>query len=375
MKLTIQKSALAQALAAVSAVSPTRAEMPVLKFAKLEIDVGRISLTAAGIDCFYRRIVSRVEGHNPDACLLPIGKVKDWLSRVGDGEVNIEADANGLKLSTEDSGVSRFATYKVEEFPEAPQAPKQITIVADFEPLKHIAWSVLDANGGKPALEEAFIEHENGGIVGATADGRKLGVVKIDGEINDKAFIMSPIALPAKYISLVAGLGKCHLHDSEKYVHFIGEDFNIAIRKSEHGIPNWRVMMSNEKFPVIGSITVMRDELAQSVNLCHLLKGGDIGFEHGVPITLAKTKTGLNITCFVQKTAESHTRDIDGRIKGEFPTVRLSTEHIAPFFNLPDESPLKIQFTGDRTMVRMDAEEIGVSYFFCPLFPETKGTA
>jgi hypothetical protein len=184
--------------------------------------------------------------------------------------------------------------------------------------------------------------------------------------------MFQPISLPHRYVNLVAGLGKCQLLESKNNLHFLSPSFHIIARKTEFGVPAWRKLMSNPEFPVVGSITVMRDELADAIAQCHVLRGLELGSQFGVRVEFGKTAGGMAVTCYVPKTGDSFSHTVDGRIRGEFPPVILSTEHIAPFFNLPDESPLKIEFTSSKTMVHMNADDLKVNYCFAPMIPMNK---
>lgn len=366
MKLTIPKSSLSQALAAVSAVTGGRASLPYLQFAKLATmeDESRIQISATDLECFYTRN-TEAEVESAGACLLPVGRVKEWLGKVPGQTVTIDSVENSIKLKTEiTTGVITFKSMPFEDFPKQEFEKPSFVAEADFAPIKHVAWSMLEANAGRPMLEAVFIEPDEKGIICASTDGRKVGTVRIEA----KREMFNPIALPARYVSLVAALGKCQLLESKSSLHFLSPQFNLICRKTDHGIPPWRKSISNDMFPVIGSITVMRDELASAVDQCHVFRGSELGSEYGVRVTMVKTDGGMNVSCLVDKTAEGADLAVDGRVRGEFPNIVLSTEHIAPFLGLQDESPLKIEFTGSRTMVHMDAQDLGVDYYFAPMF-------
>jgi DNA polymerase-3 subunit beta len=364
MKLTIQKSELAQALAAVSAVVSSRNSLPYLQMVKLEaLDAGAISVTATDMECFYTRILNAEIGQ-PGSCLVPAARIKEWLGIVS-GEITLQTVENHIKLTSSGGGTIKFSTIESEKFPKLPETTASPIATADFAPLKHITPAIIGSNEGRPQLEAVFIESDVDGLIGASTNGRQVATVAIKAKVGQFA----PVALPSKYVSIVAGLGECEMSESKNDLHLANKTTMLSVRKTEHGVPNWRRAVYNEQFPIVGSITVMREEFVQAVAQCHVHRGNELGSEWGVRVGFGKTESGMNISCFVNKTGDSYSHDIDGRIKGEFPPVILSTEYLTPFLQLPDESPLKIEFTGSKTMVHMNAADLNVDYYFSPMMP------
>jgi DNA polymerase III sliding clamp (beta) subunit (PCNA family) len=364
MKLTVTKSALSAALTSVSAVGKGRNSLPILSFSKLETtNPSEAVMTATDLDARYERVVP-VNVVKEGSCLLHIAKVKEWIGIIPSGDVLIESDDNGIKMSTEESGSMKFAAMPVDQFPPASSSELKPIAVADFAPLKHIAWSVMEENNARPMLEAVFIEQEGEGMVAASTDGRKVGTVKI------KAFLAAPefppLALPSAYISLVASLGECELLESDNTLHFSSKMFALKIRKTDYGIPPWRNAIVQH--PYIGTCAVIREELASAIQQCHVLRGGELGSENGVAVRIERAENGMKISCMVAKTGASYSNTIAGKITGEFPVITLSTEHLQPFFALPDDSLLKVDFTGSKTFVHLNAGD--VDYWFATLFPK-----
>lgn len=369
MKLTIPKSTLSSALGAVSSVCGRA--LPILSFAKLTVEPNKTWLTTTDLDCRYEREISlKDQPSELGECLLPVARVKEWIGKVNGTEVSIQSEGQQVTLSTPESGPQKLSTEKVEDFPKMPSSEEQIFLAeCDFSPIKHVAWSMIDASAGRPMLEAVFIEPETDGLICASSDGRKVGTVKFKAKRDEKPWV--GIALPSKFVGIVAGLGECQLSESKNNLHFEGPSFNMVVRKTEDGIPPWRRSIYNSDFPVIGSITVMRDELAQDVSLCHLNHGAD----SGVRVTFSKSEEGMKVSYVADNKPDSYTHEITGMIKGEFPTIILGTVHIDPFFALPDESPLKIEFTGAKTVVHFSAPDIGVDYYFAPMYANEEKTA
>jgi len=369
MKLTIQKTALAQALSAVSAVVSSRNSLPYLQMVKMEAwpvsTPENISITATDMDCFYTRLVDAVIAES-GVCLIPASRIKEWLGIITGDHVVMETIENHIKLTSEGGGTIKFSTVEAEKFPKLSGDAFTFIALTDFAPIKHIAPCIIGSNEGRPQMEAVFIETAGDSLICAASNGRQVGTVTFKVEEGNKPW--TPISLPAKYVNVVAGLGKCDLSESQNDLHFMSATFRLSVRKTEHGVPNWRRATSNEQFPIVGSITVMRDEFAQAVAQCHVHRGNELGSEYGVRVSLAKEGNGMNVSCFVNKTGDSYSNTIDGRIKGEFPPVILSTEYLTPFLQLQDDSPIKIEFTGSKTMVKMNAPELGVFYYFSPMF-------
>lgn len=368
MKITISKRALSEAISAVSSVIRTRTTLPVLSRIKLDACKSATSLYGTDLDCAYVRTVeaSVIE---PGTVLLPASRVREWLGVVDGANVTIEADDSQLHLSTEGSGRINFSTMKADEFPPLPATDGKPVATVDLAPLKHIAWSMMQDDLSRPALCAACIDAEGDALlIGATTDGRKLGTVALPAQI-DAGWNKEPIQIPADYVGMVSGIGECALAESENNLFFTTATEKVIVRKSTEVFPKWRQYVDLKKFPIVGSITVMRDEFASAIGQCHILRGDQIGSERGVRIEISKEGDGMLVEVSMQGTGDSFRTVIEGRSKGKFPKMVLDTQHLYPFTLLKDESPLQIEFTSDRTLVHMHAPDIGVKYFFMPCMP------
>lgn len=366
MKLTLPKSSLSSALSAISPVCGRA--LPILSFAKLAVEPNKTWLTATDLDSRYElELKLKEQPEELGECLIPVGRVKEWLGKVDDGDVTIKATKSAVELSTPSSGTFKLNTMPSDEFPPGNTADEKTFIVgADFAPIKHITFAIVEANSGREPLEVVFIEPKDDGILCVAADGRKLATVFIKAKRDEQPWV--GISLPAKYVPLVARLGECQLSESKNNLHFTADGFDIAIRKTEHFFPDWKKAAYNENFPVIGSITVIREELATAVNLCHLHKGSD----DGIAVSFRKTEDGMMVSCLAEKTGNSYSNTIAGRVRGEFPDIDISSCHLEPFLSLPDETPLKIEFTGGSTVVHLTAPDIHVDAWVCPLIQKGK---
>jgi DNA polymerase III sliding clamp (beta) subunit (PCNA family) len=366
MRISVKKAAFAVELAAVSAIIKLKNAVPALTCVKLEAGTA-LAMVASDLDCFYVRVCA-CELFHPGTCLLPVRETKEWLDAVGDGDVVIAYDGKQVSLFMDGYDTLRLSAYNVEEFPKCPTPPQDESVLcakANLSGLKHIAWSVMQPDGGRPPLEAVFIDKEEAGIIACSTDGRKLGTVKIKAEVSET---FKPVAIPAKYINLVASLGEVDIMDCPRDLFFDGNLLRLTVRKTEHPIPDWRKVLT--QYPYVGSAKVVRDEFAAAVRCCHLLRGRSTEFNDGVRITVSKAESGdgLKIECIMDKTADSYSNVIMARLEGDIPTINLGSDHVLPFFSLPDDSALKIEFTGDRTHCHMNAGD--VSYWFLLLIPK-----
>lgn len=366
MKLTIPKRALAAAISAVSSVIHTRTSLPILS--RLKLDAGKsVTLHGTDLDCVYVRTVE-ASVTEPGSVLLPAARVREWLGVVNGPDIAIEADDKQVHLSTTGSGRINFSVIKADEFPPLPKDDGKPVATGDLAPIKHIAWSMHDDDLSRPALCTACIEAEGDGLIGVTTDGRKLGTVALPAKVH-QGWGKQPFCIPSRYVGLVAGLGECAIAESENNLFFTTGTEKVIVRKSHDVFPNWRRHIDTKELPIVGSITVMREEFASAIGQCHILRGDERGSELGARLVLSRTSDGMLMESLAQLTGDSFRTVIDGRIKGDFPKLTMDTEHLYPFTLLKDDSPLKIEFTSDRTVVHMDAPDIGVKYFFMPCFP------
>lgn len=332
MKLTLPKSTLASALAAVSPACGKA--LPVLACAKLEVAPNETWLSATDLDCYYQRRLSlKKQPEIIGECLLPISGVKEWLGIVS-GDVTIESDGQQVKLSVPDGGYQRFSTDKIENFPAPPTGEEKRLAAVDLAPLKNVSWAAIKSDSGRPMLEAVFIEIEGDGLVAVATDGRKIGRTLIKAEIFEK---FEPVSLLSEYADLVAGLGKCEFSQTERSLIFTTPSLRLMVGKSTEGVPNWRRDIASPTY--IGSMTVIRSEMEMAIKQCHLNRGQD----EGILVEFHQVEGGIRVFCVNEKSNNGYDTILTARIKGEFKPVGFGTEHLMPFFDLPDDSALKIE--------------------------------
>lgn len=361
MRFTVKRSAFTEQIGLVSSIIRSKRVLPMLGYIKLDSDFGLLKATACDLDCFYTRSIQTITG---EVCsmLVPARDVREWLGVVTGETVSITLKDNRLELSTPESGIIRLSTLEADKFPTVGGPDFKPFAEANFKDLQLIKSCIMDEDGGRPQLESVFIEHENDWLICAATEGHKVGTVRIEAELAEGG---AGICLPGKYVDLVSGLGKCSVAQSDNLLMFSNDSASVVLRKPEHGIAPWRKATTMHEY--VGQCAVIREELAQAVAQCHILRGRELGSERGVRVELSPVDGGIRVLTTIDGTGDSYSTTLASKLVGDVPSITLGTEHLVPFFNLPCDDLLKIDFTGSYTVVHMNAG--AADYWFCPFVP------
>ena len=265
MQIKIEKTALADALAAASSVVETKTSLPVLQNVKIEDKGGKLSVTGSDLDTTIRA-VAECEVIEEGAGTIPAKLFSTAVSKMVNGALSIKVD--GEKITME-AGTSkfRFSGIRPEEFPVLPEVEgESITIPATTlgEMLRKTAFAMA-VDDTRRTLMGVYFTFGDGKITTVATDGRRLAIV--DAEANVPASFDKKFILPKKTVTVLrsklAKDGDVTLALASSQAVFSFGGITLTSKLVDDAYPNYRAVVpaSTQSTAVVG-----RNELLGAID-------------------------------------------------------------------------------------------------------------
>jgi DNA polymerase-3 subunit beta len=176
MKVACNREKLLHAFQTVATVSPARSTKPILQNVKIEAGSDQVTLMATDLEVGIRYEVAGVEVVTPGAAILSVGRFGSIVRESTDETLQLEADANGVKVRGERS-----------QFQLPAEDPHEFPMVAQFEETAFVTVPVrlfretikrtiiaTDTESGRYALGGVLLEIEPDHLIAVATDGRRL---------------------------------------------------------------------------------------------------------------------------------------------------------------------------------------------------------
>jgi len=225
MKVTCETKLLADSLALVGSVVPTRSPKPVLGNIKLVAKDQSLELMATDLEVGIRRLIADLQVDEPGEVLLPAAQASN-IAR--------EATAKQISLTTQDkSCVITYtgATYDLPcdepaDFPEMPVFNEKnavILVAADLKTMIERTRFAAAREQARYALNGILFSLKGETLRLVATDGRRLALAK--GKAKNKAGVAAEPIIPTKAMDL---LDKLMVHPDEKVRVEVGSNQVLA---------------------------------------------------------------------------------------------------------------------------------------------------
>ena len=265
MQIKIEKTALADALAAASSVVESKTSLPVLQNVKIEAKDGKVSVTGSDLDTTINAVAA-CEVIEEGAGTIPARLFSTAVSKMANGTLAIKV--NGERITME-AGTSkfRFSGIAPEEFPKTPAVEGEsvsipVATLNDILRKTSFAMSMDDTRRTLMGVNFTFGANK---ITTVATDGRRLAIVDAGAEIPsnfDKQFI-----LPKKTVNVLKSKlskdGDVTLALAASQVVFTFGNTTLISKLIDDAYPNYRAVVpaSTKSTAVIG-----RNELIGAID-------------------------------------------------------------------------------------------------------------
>jgi DNA polymerase-3 subunit beta len=206
MRIHCHRAALAAGLQVVGGVVPSRTPKEILKNVKLQVADGKAILIGTDAEIGVRYEIPGVEVESPGECLLPAGRATTIVRELLDDRVDVEADAETVRIRSGKSDF-RLAAQDAGEFPPVARFDDQsyhaIPGRALREAIRRTVFAT-DAESSRYALGGVLFELSSDKVTLAATDTRRLAVVDVTGRVEGSHRPENPNpVIPAKALSLI----------------------------------------------------------------------------------------------------------------------------------------------------------------------------
>lgn len=273
MNITINRSILADALASVAAVIPTRSPKPVLSCVKIEAAKDAITLTCTDLELTIARTVPADEAEG-DAILVDAAKLLSIATTETCERLTLRTSGSELRVDG-DTGTYKLFTQPASEFPPTPNTLNGVAINFDAGELHRLASATSYAvaqEGTRYAFNGVKVETDGKAVSFVATDGRRLAVVNVP-----KKSAKGSAIIPPRVFNVATKVGSGSpwtLTIGDNQAELTTDGATIRTNILEGTFPAWReVVPSNEAITI--TIKADAEELASAVRRASLLTSDD----------------------------------------------------------------------------------------------------
>lgn len=279
MKFICLQENLIKGLSSVSRVVSSKGSLPILSNILLQIDSGRLKLTATDLETSVVTWVG-VKVEDEGSITVPAKLLIDLVRSLPGGQLVLSSNESQI-LNIESNG-SNFNINGMSgaEFPSLPQIKGNIAFDIEdstaFSTALNQVVFVCARDESRPLLTGALVVVSSDGLILAATDGFRLSEKNI-GSIGDSVSNLS-VVVPSKalvevsrLISSQEGLLRVEIAENENQIIFRLEDLEIYSRLIEGTFPDYKAIVPTE---FTTTVVVNTEELLRAVRLTSIFAQG-----------------------------------------------------------------------------------------------------
>ncbi|MBW6441322.1 DNA polymerase III subunit beta [Patescibacteria group bacterium] len=343
MKFSCLQENLSKGLQTVMHAVPVKSSLPILSNVLIEIEKGRIKLSATNLETAITTYVG-ASIEEEGSITVPAKLLKDFITNLSPGTINSQVKDDIFIINSKTTK-SKFNGSSPKDFPELPEFPKK-TKNLKIEPdlLNEIVGVVAFASGmdtSRPIFTGIYMDYSKDKLTITSTDGFRLSekTVKMKGEIED-----FKVVIPAKTLVEVARIFSSSqepieftLNQNENLALFKSEDTVIATRILDGDYPDYKKIIPGEH---IVKANFVASEFTEAVRLTDIFAK-----EGNSTIKIRFDPEGkIKITSLSEETGQ-HESNLSAEIEGELVEIAFNSKYLLDFLtNIKSE---KIDFSSN----------------------------
>jgi DNA polymerase-3 subunit beta len=208
MKLTIEKSALLDALQKVQSIVGQRSTLPILSNVLLKAEGDILSLTTTDMEVCVKTSVE-ADISDSGGTTLPARRFFSICRELPAGQVEIEVDARDVATIRSGPSFFKLVGLPEDEFPPLPELDENIVYTVDQAVFREMLQKVIYASSTDETryiLNGALLSFKDEKLTVVATDGRRLAMVEQEIEFSEDA--QTDLVVPSKTIGeLIKTLG------------------------------------------------------------------------------------------------------------------------------------------------------------------------
>jgi DNA polymerase III subunit beta len=357
MKLTAPTKILAEAMAFVAQVLPTRSMMPVTDHVCLELAGPRLILNATDFDAEHS-VVLDIEPGDDGTAVVPAERLAKLLARISSDAVVIDASAGKLTVRAKDG---RWSLPRLENaspprlaLPDQGAAKFRLS-QAEAQRLARRTSHAVSTEEVRFYLSGVFLHHRQDGLIAAATDSRQLAeillVTESDGTVPD--VIIPKVAIEALHI--IAAHGDVEVVVDDRKIAFASGAWHATSKLIDGTFPAYGQLIPA---PSDNQVTVDSSELTRAVARLVAIAAADPAI-----IGLCWGDDGFEV-CLAQQ--EGASEKINATVSGT-GRVAVQSKYLTDTIRAFDGETITIDRAADRSPAIFTSSEPGTRMLILPI--------
>ena len=250
MKFKVIRSKFLEGLKKVQGIVASKGSLQIIQNVLLEAKEGKLFMTTTDLDISIRSVVP-CEIENEGSTTLPVKLLFSTISKVAEGQVLVDVDAQDKALITAGSATFKLSGMNVVDFPALPEDAESFAYSIDQIILKEMfrkTFYAASQDETRKTLKGVLLSFKEGKLTMVATDGRRLALV--EHEVEFPAAAEKDIVLPSKVVSEVMRAlstdGEAKITFEKSQVSFNLGDTQLYSKLLDEVYPNFRqVIPSN----------------------------------------------------------------------------------------------------------------------------------
>jgi len=331
MKFSCLQENLSKGLQTVMHAVPAKSSLPILSNVLIEIEKGRIKLSATNLETAITTYVG-ASIEEEGSVTVPARLLRDFISNLPPGTINTQVKDEIFIVSSKTTK-SKFNGSSSKDFPDLPEFPKKSkNLIVQPSLLNDLVGVVAFASGidtSRPIFTGIYMNYSKDKLVMTATDGFRLSekTEKMKGDVDD-----FKVVIPAKTIVEVAKIFSSSqepiefsMNQDENLALFRSEDTMIATRILDGDYPDYKKIIPSEHIVKADFSTL---EFLEAVRLT------DIFAKEGNSTIKIRfdTEGKIKITSLSEETGQ-HESNLTAEIEGELIEIAFNSKYLLDFLN------------------------------------------
>ena len=364
MHIKINRAVIAEALNGVQSVVGSKITIPILQNVKISAKEGKVDFVCSDIDITIQSMAD-CEVVKEGETTLPVKLLSTAIGKIVDGDIVIESDDKDRAKLTAGSSVFKFNGMPASDFPKPTEvngAQTSIPCATLKEMLRKTAFA-MSTDETRLALGGILVDFSegNGKVIAVATDGRRLGVLNVQGETTSD--FKEKFILPRKTIDILQKRlpkdGDCTITSIGSQVRFETGKMVVTTKVIDAAFPNYKGVIPEMS---VEPIVVNRTELLGSIDRASV-------FAIGVNAPSMEMTFGDNkvvIQCANREFGSSRD-DMPIKYDGEKHTLCFVPQYIKDVLSVLDED--EVEFYIEKGIIPIMVREHGKDDFMGIVMP------
>lgn len=367
MKLSCQKSQIAEMINTVQKAVASKSIMPILECIKIEAyPDGNIMVTGNNLDiCIeYKKQFNVEEGGSIALSSKMFGEI---IRKLPDDEVHIAVnEENNIATITCQKSEFNIQGLSAAEYPDVPEVEETYKFSIEQNKLKKMirqsAFAAAVSDTKRPIITGVLMEIDTGVLTMVATDGHRLALVKeiVNAELQNNKFVIPALTLREISKVLKDDEEKVNIISSSRYVMFDFGDYKVTARLLEGEFINYKPILNTPNTIFVTADTKL---LSESLERASLMINDDITTKvEKIPVRLNIAYDKIEITCITGKGKVHDIVDVD--LKGENIEIGFNHKYLLEALRACEEERVLMEFSHPRSSCFIRSLENPDSYTF-----------